>query len=135
MIPLPQRGADASRADVSKRFAQRQASDCNIFLISIQHRTKAQIALEEVRERLRAGQLRPGERVRVDDLARELAMSPTPIREAVRLLQADGLLLYRPHHGIVVTELSSSATEEVYCLRLLLEPLATKLGVAELSLG
>ena len=55
------------------------------------------------------GSLRPGERLRVDELTRELGMSPTPIREALRLLQADRLVDYRPHHGIVVRQRSPSA--------------------------
>src|SRR5262249_30260525 len=58
---------------------------------------------------------------------------PTPIREALRLLQADGLVDYRPHHGIVVTELSADATAEVYRLRALLEPLAVELAVPRLT--
>jgi DNA-binding GntR family transcriptional regulator len=95
--------------------------------------TKTELALQALRERIRDGQLRPGERLRVDELTQELGMSPTPIREAMRLLQADRLVDYRPHHGIVVAEVSVGTTVEVYHLRAMLEPLATELAVPKLT--
>jgi DNA-binding GntR family transcriptional regulator len=95
--------------------------------------TKTELALQTLRERIRSGQLRPGERLRVDELTRELGMSPTPIREALRLLQADRLVDYRPHHGIVVAEISLETTREVYHLRAMLEPLAVELAVPRLT--
>lgn len=97
------------------------------------HLTKTEIAVQEVRERLLNGSLQPGQRLRVEPLTRELGMSPTPIREALRLLQADGLVEYRPHHGIVVLEVSAEATAEVYQLRALLEPYAAELAVRKLT--
>jgi DNA-binding GntR family transcriptional regulator len=101
--------------------------------VTPRHLTKTELALQALRERIRAGQLRPGERLRVDELTHELGMSPTPIREALRLLQADRLVDYRPHHGIVVAELSADTTEEVYHLRAVLEPLAVELAVPRLT--
>ncbi len=106
-----------------------------LFLVAVtpRHLTKTEVALQELRERIRGGQLRPGERLRVDELTRELGMSPTPIREALRLLQADRLVDYRPHRGIVVAEHSPDTTEQVYHLRAMLEPLAVELAVPQLS--
>jgi len=101
--------------------------------VTPRHQTKTELALQELRERIRSGVLQPGERLRVDELTRELGMSPTPIREALRLLQADRLVDYRAHHGIVVAELSADTTEEVYHLRALLEPLAVELAVPRLT--
>jgi DNA-binding GntR family transcriptional regulator len=101
--------------------------------VTPRHQTKTELALQALRERIRSGQLRPGERLRVDELTRELGMSPTPIREALRLLQADRLVDYRPHHGIVVAEVSADATAEVYHLRAVLEPLAVELAVPRLT--
>jgi DNA-binding GntR family transcriptional regulator len=101
--------------------------------VAPRHLTKTEVALEALRGRIRSGQLRPGERLRVDELTRELGMSPTPIREALRLLQADRLIDYRPHHGIVVAELSAETTAQVYGLRAVLEPLAVELAVRRLT--
>lgn len=77
--------------------------------------------------------MQPGQRLRVEELTHELGMSPTPIREALRLLQADRLVDYRAHHGIVVAELSPAETTEIFRLRALLEPLATEIAVPLLT--
>jgi DNA-binding GntR family transcriptional regulator len=97
------------------------------------HLTKTEIALQVLRERLRAGELAPGSRLRVEELANDLQMSPTPVREALRLLQADGLVDYRAHHGIVVSELSEDVIHDLFRLRTVLEPLATELAVPRLG--
>jgi DNA-binding GntR family transcriptional regulator len=99
----------------------------------VHHRTKAELALQVLRQQIRTGELEPGRRLRLNDLTRELGMSPTPIREALRLLQADGLVHYHPHQGIVVAEPSSEETEDVVRLRCLLEPLAVELAVPSLT--
>ena len=52
-------------------------------------------------------------------------MSPTPIREALRLLQAEGLIANEPHHGMVVRTYAVEEADEVYAVRVLVEPLAT----------
>lgn len=67
------------------------------------------------------------------ELTEELGMSATPIREALRLLQADKLVEYRPHRGIVVSSISSARIVEAFELRMELEPLATRLAVPRLS--
>jgi DNA-binding GntR family transcriptional regulator len=99
------------------------------------HLTKTELALELLRERIRSGELAPGQRLALEDLTRLLGMSATPIREALRLLQADRLVDYRPHHGVVVTEPSPEVTLEIYRIRSLLEPLAAELAVADLPDG
>lgn len=97
------------------------------------HRTKTELALQILRDRIRTGALEPGRRLRLNVLTAELGMSPTPIREALRLLQADGLVTYRPHQGIVVAELSEPQTAEVIRLRCLLEGSAVELAVVTLT--
>jgi DNA-binding GntR family transcriptional regulator len=97
------------------------------------HQTKTEIALQMLREGIRTGELKPGQRLRVTTLCDELAMSPTPIREALRLLQADGLVTYQPHQGITVAGLSAETTSEIVLLRATLEGLATELAVPKLE--
>jgi len=99
------------------------------------HLTKTEVALQVLRERIRSGELPPGHRLRVEELAGELDMSPTPVREALRVLQADGLVDYRAHHGIVVVEISSAQIREIYRLRTLLEPVTVELAVPRLTGG
>ncbi len=90
--------------------------------------TKTQAAFHRIRAAIEEGRLESGARLRAAALQEELGMSPTPIREALRLLQAQGLVEHRPHHGMVVAEYSAEQTEEVYRLRLVLEPMATSLA-------
>jgi DNA-binding GntR family transcriptional regulator len=97
------------------------------------HKTKAEVALQVLRERIRTGELEPGTRLPLKDLTSELGMSPTPIREALRLLQADGLVIFRPHQGILVADRSPQELLEIVRLRCLLEPLALELAVPRLS--
>jgi DNA-binding GntR family transcriptional regulator len=91
--------------------------------------TKTEAAFHTLRSAIEEGRFRPGERLTLARLLAELDMSPTPIREAIRLLQAEGLLEHEPHHGVVVAEYSPEKAEEIYRLRVVLEPLATELAV------
>ncbi len=97
------------------------------------HQTKTELALQRLRDRIRTGDLQPGERLRLDVIKEELGMSATPIREALRLLQADGLVDYRPHQGIVVAEHSGERIAEIHLLRSVLEPLAIERTVPMLT--
>lgn len=97
------------------------------------HLTKTELALELLRERIRSGELVPGQRLALEELTQSLGMSATPIREALRLLQADHLVDYRPHLGVVVKESSPEAIVEIYRIRSVLEPLAAELAVESLS--
>ena len=78
---------------------------------------------EVLRERLVAGEL--GERaVRQDALAQELGVSKIPVREALSRLAQDGLLMRIPNRGWFVCPLSMGEAEEIYALRLAIEPQA-----------
>lgn len=65
----------------------------------------------------------PGARLSIDGLARNLRVSPTPVREALARLESDGLVAKRPHYGYTAAPLMDSKTfEELFRMRLLLEP-------------
>ncbi len=95
--------------------------------------TKTDTAFVVLRAAIEDGSYRPGEHLRLAGLVQDLDMSPTPIREALRLLQAEGLVQHHPHRGMVVAEYSVADAEEVYRLRVALEPLATELAVERAS--
>ena len=90
------------------------------------HRTLAEKAFETLHAAIITGQLRPGARLPIEELAEVLDMSPMPIREAVRRLDAAGLVENIPHRGARVTELSMIDLAEVYEARLALEVLAIR---------
>lgn len=88
------------------------------------HRTLAEKAFHSLRQAILTGRLRPGERIPIEDLASALEMSPMPVREAIRRLDALGLVENVPHKGARITELSITDLRELYEARLSLEPLA-----------
>ncbi len=90
------------------------------------HRTLAEKAFKTLHSAIITGQLRPGARLPIEELAELLEMSPMPIREAVRRLDAAGLVENIPHRGARVTELSVTDLAEVYEARLVLEVLAIR---------
>ncbi|MGZ4179257.1 MAG: GntR family transcriptional regulator [Solirubrobacteraceae bacterium] len=90
------------------------------------HRTLAEKAFETLHWAIITGRLRPGARLPIEELAEVLDMSPMPIREAVRRLDAAGLVENIPHRGARVTELSITDLAEVYEARMALEVLAIR---------
>ncbi len=90
------------------------------------HRTLAEKAFDSLHQAIITGRLRPGTRLPIEELAEVLQMSPMPIREAVRRLDAAGLVENIPHRGARVTQLSVTDLAEVYEARLALEVLAIR---------
>lgn len=88
-----------------------------------------QLAAEELRRLILSGELRPGERLVEERLTERLGISRPPLREALRLLQQEGLITVQPRRGASVTELEESDVLEILTLRSALERLAVELGV------
>ena len=93
---------------------------------AVRHRTMAEAALERLREAIIMGELTPGTPLRLEDLARSLGMSISPIREAVRQLEALGLAEHVPHHGAKVVPLEIEELRELFSIRLVLETMAVR---------
>jgi DNA-binding GntR family transcriptional regulator len=93
---------------------------------AVRHRTMAEAALEHLREAIILGELTPGTPLRLEDVARSLGMSISPIREAVRQLEALGLAEHVPHHGAKVMGLDVEELRELFSIRLALETLAVR---------
>jgi DNA-binding GntR family transcriptional regulator len=85
-------------------------------------RTAGQSAARVIRQRILTGELAPGAMLNQNELAQEFGMSRIPIRDALRSLAAEGLVQLRAHATASVTPLSLDDLEELYELRLSLEP-------------
>ena len=83
-------------------------------------------ATELIREAIIDGRLEPGQRLKEEELARELGISRTPIREALLMLQAEGLVDAIPNRGALVRVHSAEDLEDLYQLRALLEGYAAR---------
>ena len=81
---------------------------------------------QRLRTAIVTGELRPGERIRIEQLAADWKLSPTPLREAVRALAQAGLVELSPQRGASVAGLSPVEITGIYELRLLLEPRALR---------
>ena len=98
-------------------------------------RSKTEAVEEYLRARIQSGEIQPGERLRQDLLAEQLGVSSTPVREALRRLEAEGLVLHIPNKGVTAREASQHEIEEVFPLRILLEGYATRLAASRLTDG
>ena len=86
--------------------------------------TKMAHAAEAMRRAVVAGEIRPGERVRVEHWANRLGLSLTPVREALRQLEAQGVVTITPHQGARVRQRSRAEFEKEARIRACLEQLA-----------
>lgn len=88
------------------------------------HATLTEYVLEELRQRIVLGQLAPGTRLDADLLASELGSSRIPVREALRQLEAEGLVVNRPRRSVQVREMRLQDVDEAYDLLEFAEDLA-----------
>ncbi len=107
----------------------RAALDPSSSVIHFGHVQEA--VVDRIRDMIVNGQLKPGDRLRQDDLATTFGVSAMPIREALRQLQAEGLVTFEPRRGAAVSTLSISEYEEIYLMREALEILAVRWAVED----
>jgi DNA-binding GntR family transcriptional regulator len=81
-----------------------------------------------LRARILTGELAPGERLRQENLARELGISRTPLREALRLLATERLVTLETNRGARVTPIDPGEEQAAWFARLVLEPAAARAG-------
>jgi DNA-binding GntR family transcriptional regulator len=94
------------------------------------HRTKQEFAYQTLRDAIMRCELQPSERLVIDDLARRLNVSIIPVREAIQILQSEGLVVTVPHAGATVAPISRQSIQDVFTVLEGLEVVATRL-VAE----
>ncbi len=97
--------------------------------------TLADQAYRDLRSRIVGGQLAGGARLRPEELAAELAISPTPVKEALLRLEADGLAVSSLRKGTVVRRLAEPDLIDIYDARLLIELDALDRAFAQGSVG
>jgi len=90
-------------------------------------------AYDTIRARILSGELEPGSTFSQVQLALQLGISRTPLREAVRRLQSDGLLRSEHNRQVRVSPLSTRDFEELYSIRIALDSLAVRISVPHLT--
>jgi len=84
--------------------------------LTIGTRTGVARAADSVREAILRGELAPGLQLRQAELADRLGLSRVPVREALKVLETEGLLLHRPNSGYYVRHLSTEELSQVYVM-------------------
>jgi DNA-binding GntR family transcriptional regulator len=93
---------------------------------SLRTRSRADFVYESLRDAISDGRIAVGERLREEEVARNLGVSRTPVREALRRLQLRGLLVIFAGRGLVVAKLSQQQIVEIYAMREILEGSAAR---------
>jgi DNA-binding GntR family transcriptional regulator len=91
--------------------------------------TSMEYVLDELRDAVVRGELKPGGRVAQEDFASKFGVSVAPVREALRVLEQEGQVTYQPRRGYFVTALNIQDLEEIYALRSLLEERAARQAI------
>ena len=89
--------------------------------------------VETLRDEIIRGDLIPGQYLRLEEIAARYDVSTMPVREALRDLEAEGLVTIFPHRGAIVTELSADELQDIYDIRVILEEMATRLAVPRMT--
>jgi DNA-binding GntR family transcriptional regulator len=95
--------------------------------------TAQQAVHAALRREILSGELRPGQAVPQEAVASRFGVSRVPVREALKILEGEGLVTYAPHRGYAVAELSVDDLVEVYRIRTLLEGEAVRAAVPRLT--
>jgi DNA-binding GntR family transcriptional regulator len=95
--------------------------------------TKTELALHELRDRILTLTLAPEQPIVIDETARLLGISPIPVREALQLLAAEGLVSIRPHIGVIVAPITRENVVEQFTVLEGLETAACRHAIARLT--
>lgn len=95
--------------------------------------SRTSYVMERIKADLASGAIGPGETIKQTVLAKRYGVSPTPVREALRVLQSDGLISYSPHKGASVRELNPAAAQDLYRLRSGAERVAAEMAVERMT--
>lgn len=99
----------------------------------VEYKTRTQVVVEAIREKILTGAIKAGEPLRQAALADELKVSRIPVREALLQLEAEGLVEFEAHKGATATKLSAEQVTELFELRALLECELLRLAIPKLT--
>lgn len=101
--------------------------------MAIEYKTRTQIVVEAIREKILTGAIKAGDPLRQTALADELNVSRIPVREALLQLEAEGLVEFEAHKGATATKLSAEQVTELFELRALLECELLRIAIPNLT--
>src|SRR5215831_18505414 len=99
----------------------------------IQRQSLPSAVADKLREQIIRGEIPEGAQLRQDAIAAQYQVSRIPVREALRQLDAEGLIAIVPNRGAIVPALSPDDIEEIFSIRALLEPEVLKRSIPHLT--
>lgn len=92
-----------------------------------------QTAYQAIFNEITSGKLTPGDRLRETELAERIGLSRTPVREAIKRLEAEGVVAHKPQVGAVIKKLNQQEIVELYEMRIMLETSASSMAAKHAS--
>ena len=102
-------------------------------MTALKNATKRDSIVDQLRRLILSGELQRGQRLPQDDLASRFSSSITPVREALRALEAEGLVVSEPHRGTRVAAVDFERVKATYIVRRLVEPYAMRRATTRIS--
>ncbi|MEQ3552990.1 GntR family transcriptional regulator [Pseudonocardia nematodicida] len=96
-------------------------------------KSRTAYVLERLKADLQQGVINPGDQLRQTAIAKRYGVSPTPVREALRVLAADGTIEYTSHRGATVRDFTPQMAQDLYRMRAELEGLACEVAVERMT--
>jgi DNA-binding GntR family transcriptional regulator len=97
------------------------------------HKSASEVVADTIRLAILRGHFRPGQMMPQEEFAKQFGVSRAPVRDALRQLEAEGLIVMHPHRGAEVAKLSAEDVEEVFLIRESLETTALRLSVPNMT--
>lgn len=102
--------------------------------MALAFKTKHLAVYEELRKDIVDGKLKPGQKIKISDVAKKYELSEIPVREAIRRLESDGFVEFTPYVGAIVSKMDEKEFVETYLIRIELEALAARLAAEHVTL-
>ena len=101
--------------------------------MALAFKTKHLAIYEELRKDIVDGKIKPGEKIKISDVARKYELSEIPVREAIRRLESEGFVEFTPYVGATVCKMDKQEFIEIYLIRIEIEALAARLAAEHVS--
>ena len=124
---------DEETVDKHKGVSQTAGAAGDAAIRFVDHGLMRHRVVDALRDAIIAGRLKPGERIRERELVSLLGVSRSPLREAIRILETEGLITSLAYRGARVSELSATDLHDMLDVRIMLESFAARLFIERLD--
>lgn len=101
--------------------------------MELEFTTKSEAIYAALKKAIFEGRYKPQDRIAISDIAKEFGISLSPVRDAIKRLEAESLIKFKPHTGGVVTHLQMEDVEKIYPIRMAIEGLAVRLAAQKIN--